>query len=59
MNKIAWVAYLMSAGYTSPMTGAGVKKLIKDPTVSGSFWFDFCFMVLQNILGHFGRGQLT
>ena len=21
-------------------------------------WFDFCFMALQHILGHFGRGQL-
>ena len=21
--------------------------------------FDFCFMALQHILGHFGRGQLT
>ena len=22
------------------------------------FWFDFCFMALQHILGHFERGQL-
>ena len=22
------------------------------------FWFDFCFMALQHILGHFGRGHL-
>ena len=22
------------------------------------FWFDFCFMALQHILGHFGHGQL-
>ena len=22
-------------------------------------WFDFCFTALQNILGYFGRGQLT
>ena len=22
------------------------------------FWFDFCFMALQHILGNFGRGQL-
>ena len=22
-------------------------------------WFDFCFMALQHILGHFGHGQLT
>ena len=21
-------------------------------------WFDFCFMALQHILGHFERGQL-
>ena len=21
-------------------------------------WFDFCFMALQHILGHFGQGQL-
>ena len=21
-------------------------------------WFDFCFMALQHILGHFGRSQL-
>ena len=24
----------------------------------GLVWFDFCFIALQHILGHFGRGQL-
>ena len=24
----------------------------------GLVWFDFCFTAIQNILGHFGHGQL-
>ena len=29
------------------------------PEIVNMFCFDFCFMALQHILGHFGRGQLT
>ena len=36
---------------------AGTQLYICDIMVS--FWFDFCFMALRHILGHFGRGQLT
>ena len=34
-------------------------ELDKFSELGAVFWFDFCFMTLRHILGHFGRGQLT
>ena len=50
--KLSWTSW----GQHSLASLSYLWKGILPPTMV--FWFDFCFIYLQHILGHFGCGQL-